>query len=100
MTKDPPRPTPSELEILSVLWEGVARGVGSNPSALGRDRGEEAMTAPALFSGHFFSALGWALFHFLWQGTLVAGVLASLGLGLAKRPPVRYALACAALAAM
>ena len=45
------------------------------------------MTAPALFSGHFFSALGWAL--------------AGLDLSLAKRPPaIRYALACAALATM
>ena len=59
------------------------------------------MTAPALFSGHFFSALGWALFHFLWQGALVAGVVAGLDLSLAKRPPpIRYALACAALATM
>jgi beta-lactamase regulating signal transducer with metallopeptidase domain len=59
------------------------------------------MTAPALFSGHFFSALGWALFHFLWQGALVAGIVLGLGSLLANRPPaVRYALACAALATM
>jgi beta-lactamase regulating signal transducer with metallopeptidase domain len=59
------------------------------------------MTAPALFSGHFFSALGWALFHFLWQGALVAGIVLGLGSLLANRPPaVRYALACAGLATM
>jgi hypothetical protein len=55
------------------------------------------MTAPALFSGHFFSALGWALFHFLWQGALVAGIVLGLDYLLAKRPPaVRCAFACAA----
>ncbi len=59
------------------------------------------MTAPALFSGHFFSALGWALFHFLWQGTLVAGIVAGLGVLLAKRSPaIRYVVACAGLATM
>ncbi|HEU5251408.1 MAG TPA: peptidase M56, partial [Thermoanaerobaculia bacterium] len=59
------------------------------------------MTAPALFSGTFFSALGWALFHFLWQGTLVAGLSAMLGWLLRKRTPtLRYALSCGTLAAM
>jgi beta-lactamase regulating signal transducer with metallopeptidase domain len=59
------------------------------------------MTSPALFSGQFFSALGWALFHFLWQGALVAGGLAVLEWLLRKSTPaVRYALACGALATM
>jgi bla regulator protein blaR1 len=59
------------------------------------------MTAPAWFSGSFFTALGWALFHFLWQGALVAAVLAALGAFLARRSPaVRYAVACGALATM
>jgi beta-lactamase regulating signal transducer with metallopeptidase domain len=59
------------------------------------------MTAPALFSGQFFSALGWALFHFLWQGALVAALLGALQWLLRNRAPVlRYALACGALATM
>jgi beta-lactamase regulating signal transducer with metallopeptidase domain len=59
------------------------------------------MTAPALFSGQFFSALGWALFHFLWQGALVALLLGALGWLLRNRTPaLRYALACGALATM
>ena len=59
------------------------------------------MTASAWFSGSFFTGLGWALFHFLWQGTLVAGALAALGVVLARRSPaVRYAVACGALATM
>ena len=59
------------------------------------------MTASAWFSGSFFTGLGWALFHFLWQGTLVAAVLAALDMVLARRmPAVRYAVACGALATM
>jgi bla regulator protein blaR1 len=59
------------------------------------------MTASALFAGQFFSALGWALFHFLWQGALVAGLFAALGWLLRKRTPaLKYALACGALATM
>ncbi len=59
------------------------------------------MTAAPLFTGQFFGALGWALFHFLWQGALVAVALAALRLVLANRPPAtRYAVACAALALM
>jgi len=45
------------------------------------------MTASAWFSGTFFTALGWALFHFLWQGVLVAAVVAALGPFLARRSP-------------
>ena len=59
------------------------------------------MIGSAWFSGSFFTGLGWALFHFLWQGTLVAAVLAALGVVLARRTPaVRYAVACGALATM
>ena len=59
------------------------------------------MIGSAWFSGSFFTGLGWALFHFLWQGALVAAVLAALGLVLARRTPaVRYAVACGALATM
>ena len=50
------------------------------------------MTASAWFSGSFFTGLGWALFHFLWQGTLVAAALAALRVVLARRSPaVRFA---------
>ena len=46
--------------------------------------------------------LGWTLLHFLWQGVLIAKLFAAAR-GLAGRslsPRVRYAWACAALAAM
>jgi beta-lactamase regulating signal transducer with metallopeptidase domain len=59
------------------------------------------MNAPALFSGQFFSPLGWALFHFLWQGALVAALFGALQWLLRNRTPaLRYALACGALATM
>ncbi|ADO69008.1 M56 family metallopeptidase [Stigmatella aurantiaca] len=45
-------------------------------------------------------SLGWALLHLLWQGALVAAVLA-LGLRLlGQRASARYGLACGALGAM
>ena len=45
-------------------------------------------------------ALGTALLHFLWQGTLL-GVLAATALALLRnaRPQARYAVACAVLSA-
>ena len=44
--------------------------------------------------------LGWALFHSLWQGALIAVVLATaLGVFRPSSPRVRYALACLALGA-
>ncbi|MCC6586822.1 MAG: GWxTD domain-containing protein [Bryobacterales bacterium] len=43
--------------------------------------------------------LGWALIHFVWQGTAIALVLA-LALALARSGRARYALACVGLAAM
>jgi beta-lactamase regulating signal transducer with metallopeptidase domain len=46
-------------------------------------------------------ALGWALLHFVWQGGLIALALAGvLALLRGRRPNVRYAAACAALALM
>lgn len=47
------------------------------------------------------TALGWALIHFLWQGAVVALVLA-LALGAMRRatPQMRYAAACLALITM
>jgi beta-lactamase regulating signal transducer with metallopeptidase domain len=59
------------------------------------------MNATSLFSAPFFAALSWALFHFLWQGAVVAAALAALGMALRKSAPsVRYAVACGALATM
>lgn len=59
------------------------------------------MIAAPLFTGEFFGALGWALFHFLWQGALVAALLAAFRVALARRSPaLRYAAACGALALM
>jgi beta-lactamase regulating signal transducer with metallopeptidase domain len=59
------------------------------------------MIAAPLFPGEFFGALGWALFHFLWQGALVAALLAAFRVALARRSPaLRYAVACGALVLM
>src|ERR1035438_9432387 len=46
-------------------------------------------------------ALGWTLLHFLWQGTLVATLLAGiLGLLSRRSPQLRYVVACCALVLM
>jgi GWxTD domain-containing protein len=44
-------------------------------------------------------ALGWSLFHFLWQGALIAAA-AAVALKFAARAQTRYAIACCALLAM
>lgn len=44
-------------------------------------------------------ALGWALLHFLWQGTALAA-LAAATMALTRRPSVRYAIGLAVLALM
>src|SRR6185436_20458475 len=77
---------------------GVARGNRTHSEAPGRDRGREAMTTLDTTS---VEALGWALVHFAWQGTLAAGLFAVVSLaahGAGAR--VRYALAAFTLAAM
>jgi GWxTD domain-containing protein len=43
--------------------------------------------------------LGWALLHFLWQGSAIV-ILYALARRCARRPQTRYVLACGALAAM
>ena len=49
----------------------------------------------------FWHALGWALLHSLWQGGLLAVVLAgTLSLLKGRSASLRYALACAALVLM
>lgn len=53
----------------------------------------------AIFTHHLSHALGWALLHSLWQGALVALLLAGvLTLSRGRTPNFRYAAACAALA--
>jgi beta-lactamase regulating signal transducer with metallopeptidase domain len=52
-------------------------------------------------SGAVLQSLGWALVHLLWQGALVAGVLAvALTVLGRKAASARYLMACAALASM
>lgn len=54
-----------------------------------------------LFGNPFWQALGWALLHFVWQGTLVALLLAALLTTLRRASAqARYLLSCAALAVM
>ncbi len=46
-------------------------------------------------------ALGWALAHFVWEGAAIAAILAvTLAIFRGSSARLRYALACAALAAM
>ena len=48
-----------------------------------------------------FYALGWTLFHFLWQGSLIALALAAgLYISRPSSAPLRYGLACAAMLSM
>lgn len=55
----------------------------------------------ALPQAPFMAALGWALVHFLWQGALIALVLALADAGLPRADArLRYGLACAAMALM
>lgn len=54
---------------------------------------------PELLTGPLAQAIGWALLHLLWQGAIVAGILAaSLALLKKRSATVRYAVSCAALA--
>jgi beta-lactamase regulating signal transducer with metallopeptidase domain len=59
------------------------------------------MNSLSFLGSPFMIALGWALVHFLWQGTVVALILAAANSGLRKSSAcVRYGLACAAMALM
>src|SRR5438445_5843290 len=52
-----------------------------------------------LFSGPLAQAIGWALLHLLWQGVLVAAILAAaLALLQRRSANARYLVSCAALA--
>lgn len=55
----------------------------------------------SIFALPIFQSLGWALLHFVWQGTAVAGLLAGVRVFLRERTAnARYVVACAALALM
>ena len=57
------------------------------------------MTTADLLGGPLAQAIGLALLHALWQGAIVAGVLAALLALFSRRSAaLRYAIACAALA--
>ncbi|HZS47212.1 MAG TPA: M56 family metallopeptidase [Blastocatellia bacterium] len=52
----------------------------------------------SLFSKPLFQAVGWALIHFIWQGTLVAMILSSANIFLKNASAnARYVAACGAL---
>ena len=57
------------------------------------------MTIPILLSQSQVQALGWMLLHFVWQGVVVAAVVA-IARGVLINPRLRYGSACAALLAM
>jgi beta-lactamase regulating signal transducer with metallopeptidase domain len=59
------------------------------------------MNVMALLQQPLMTALGWALVHFLWQGVLIALLLAAANAALHKAGPrARYALACGAMILM
>ena len=57
------------------------------------------MNAMQVLAGPVAQAIGWALLHLLWQGTIVAGILAAVLALLSRRSAnARYAASCTALA--
>ena len=59
------------------------------------------MTGIDFLTGPIAQAVGWALVHLIWQGAIVAALLAAtLGLLSKQSANVRYAVSCAALALM
>ena len=59
------------------------------------------MNPPPIFQEPLTIALGWALVHFLWQGALIAMLLAVANAAFHKAgASVRYCLACGAMAMM
>jgi hypothetical protein len=57
------------------------------------------MSFDLLVRGRFAYAVGWAVFHSLWEGAIVAAVLAAV-LGLVSSARARYNAACFALCAI
>jgi hypothetical protein len=56
-------------------------------------------TLDLLVKTQFAEAVGWTLIHFLWEGALIAAILAML-FALVRPPRIRYVAACGALFAM
>src|SRR5882672_8765960 len=55
-------------------------------------------TIDLVFAKPVFQALGWALINFVWQGTVVAMILATANIFLQRRSAnARYVAACIAL---
>jgi beta-lactamase regulating signal transducer with metallopeptidase domain len=55
----------------------------------------------AVLGNPFFQRLGWALLAFLWQGALIAALLAAADVALrGKKAAVRYAIGCGTMALM
>lgn len=53
----------------------------------------------SIFSGPLAQSIGWALLHLVWQGAIVAAILAAALALMARRTAnARYAISCAALA--
>ena len=58
-------------------------------------------TTDTMLAAPFLKALGYSLIHFIWQGALVATLLASVRVMLRRsRPNVRYTASCAAMLLM
>src|SRR5438105_10434332 len=58
-------------------------------------------TIPVILSGPLAQAIGWALVHLIWQGVLVAAILAaSLALLQRRSANARYFASCTALVAL
>ena len=56
------------------------------------------MTTGDLLGGPLAQAIGLAILHTLWQGAIVAGILAAINAMLSRRSAsLRYAIACSAL---
>src|SRR5262249_55497957 len=78
----------------------LARGDRRHPPLAGRDGRRRAMNAASVvdFLGRAnVEAVGWALVHFLWQGTLAAGLRAGTCLPGRAPPPARWGAAASPL---
>src|SRR5580658_4761437 len=80
--------------------QNVEGGAGRDPQASGRIRKERTMIEN-LLSGPLADAVSRALFHFLWEGALMAAALAvAIHVFRPSSASIRYGLACAAMLAM
>src|SRR5215469_11442520 len=80
--------------------ESIEAGIGRIAESVGRLRKGGAVTVlNVLVQTPFARAAGWALFHSLWEGVLVAAVLAAV-LSVTRSPSTRYIAACVAILAL